>query len=351
MFSARNNSLRHLVAAAATLTIAAVTNPLVAQEQEWPAQPPAEAPAHWGPVSPDLEEIDYPYPVSYLELNRYGQDMRMAYMDVPAAGTPNGQTVVVFHGMNFYGEAYEGTINELRDAGFRVIALDQIGFGKSSKPIVPYNFNFLVANSKAVLDELGVERAALVGHSMGGMVAARFALHYPEVATHLALVNQIGLTDARLSRPWNDPGDGYDGPVDRQRAYRSSLRSQQNYYPDWYPPQLEYVRRSFGHYLSGDYPHYARVRSLLSHMIYIDPVVYDWQHISTKALVIGGEDDELAEDWAGLARNSAAQLQNAAIILYPGVGHNPQHSVPEQFHGDLIRFLRSDPNQPASQFR
>ena len=57
-----------------------ITGPLNAQE--WPAEPPAEAPADWGPVSINFEEIEYPYPVHYLELNRYGQKMRMAYMDV-----------------------------------------------------------------------------------------------------------------------------------------------------------------------------------------------------------------------------------------------------------------------------
>ena len=350
-------SPRHLRARLAAFAVASslLTVPAAAQQhagfEEWPAQPPTSPPEHWGPVSPDLEEIQYPHPVHFLELSAFGQDMRMAYMDVPPSGPANGQTVVLLHGMNFYGEAYGPTINELAEAGFRVIAPDQIGFGKSSKPIIPYTFNFLVANTKAILDELGIERAAIVGHSMGGMVAARFALHYPETTTHLALVNQIGLEDGRLSRPFRDPGDGYNGPTDKQAAYTSALRGQQNYYPDWYPPQLEYVRRWYGHTLSGDYPHFARVRSLLSHMTYSDPVVYDWQHIDSKTLVIGGEDDELAEDWAGLARNSAEQFPNAALILYPGVGHNPQHSVPEQFHGDLIRFLRSDPAQPASAFR
>jgi pimeloyl-ACP methyl ester carboxylesterase len=345
---ARIMGSRRLAAIAVVATLF-TSAPLLAQE--WPATPPSEPPAEWGPVSPDLEEIEYPYPVGYLELNRFGQNMRMAYMDVPAAGTPNGQTVVLFHGMNFYGEAYTGTINTLRDAGFRVVALDQIGFGKSTKAIVPYTFSFLAANSKAVLDEIGVDRAAIVGHSMGGMLAARFAMHYPELSSHLVLVNQIGLTDSRQSRPWNDPGLGYDGPDDRQSAYRSALGTHMRYYPDWHPPQLEYVRRQFGHTLSGAYPVYAHVRALLGHMVYSDPVVYDWQHIATKALVIGGADDELSEDWDGLARNSAEQLQNATILLYDGVGHNPQTQIPDQFHADLIRFLRSDPSQPASEWR
>jgi pimeloyl-ACP methyl ester carboxylesterase len=83
-------------------------------------------------------------------------------------------------------------------------------------------------------------------------------------------------------------------------------------------------------------------------MLYNDPVVYDWQHIATKALVIGGEEDGLVADFPTLARNVANELQNSAIILYPNVGHAPQIEIPDQFHADLIRFLRSDPSQPAS---
>ncbi len=333
----------------AIATIAA--KPAALPGQEWPANPPDEPPADWGPVSVDLEEIPYPYPVRYLELNRFGEDMRMAYMDVPPAGTANGQTVVIFHGLNFYGEAYTPTIEALRNAGFRVLALDQIGFGKSSKPLVPYTFSFLAANSKAVLDAVGVERVAVVGHSMGGMLAVRFALHYPEMVSHLVLVNQIGLTDARLDRDWSDPGDGYEGPQDRQAAYRAALATHMRYYPEWHPPQLEYVRRQFGHTLTGDYPRYARVRALLSHMVYSDPVLYDWQHIATKTLVVGGAEDRTASDWGALARNAVEQFPNATLLLYEGVGHNPHHQIPERFHADLIRFLRSDPAEPASEWR
>ena len=344
----RRGLRRHAAAITVTLSLFAATSLLA---QEWPATPPSEPPGDWGAVSINLDEIPYPYPVRFLELNRFGRDMRMAYMDVAPVGTPNGRTVVIFHGMNFYGEAYRPTIDALRNAGFRVVALDQIGFGKSSKAVVPYTFNFLASNSKAVLDAIGVERAGVVGHSMGGMLATRFAMLYGERTTHLVLVNQIGLTDARLSRDWSDPGDGYDGPQDRVTAYRSALNTHMRYYPEWHPPQLEYVRRQFGHTLSGDYPRYAQVRALLGHMVYSDPVVYDWPHIGVKALVIGGAEDQLSPNWADLARESAERLRNATILLYDGVGHNPHHQIPDRFHADLIRFLRSDPDQPASEFK
>lgn len=99
-----------------------------------PISATAQAPADYGPVSADVAEIPYPYPVSTLSFVLFGKDVRMAYMDVKPAGTPNGRTVVLLHGFNFFGEAWAGTIDALTREGFRVIVPDQIGFGRSSKP-------------------------------------------------------------------------------------------------------------------------------------------------------------------------------------------------------------------------
>lgn len=320
----------------------------LAQQTNWPAEPPAEAPADWGPVSINFEEITYPYPVQFLEMTRFGQKMRMAYMDIPPTGPANGQTVFWQHGHNFYSEAYGPTFAALAAAGFRVLAVDRIGYGKSSKPLITYNFNFVATNMKALMDHLGVEKVAAVGHSMGGMVMSRFAMQYPDSLTHVVMVNQIGLTDNRSSRPWSDPYASDPGVP----TYQSILRGHQIYFTNFWPPaHLEFVRRAYGQTLSGDYPHYAMVRRMVGQMMYDDPVVYDWQHIKTKALVIGGEDDKLVDDYVGLANHVASELQNSAILLYPDVGHAPQIEIPDQFHADLIRFLVSDPTEPASSWR
>ena len=171
---------------------------------------------------------------------------------------------------------------------------------------------------------------------------------YPDSVSHVAMVNQIGLVDSRQSRPWSDPMAGEPG----MPTYQSILRGHQRYYTDYWPPQqLEFVRRSYGQTLSGGYPHYARVRRMVSAMMYNDPVVYDWQHIETKALVIGGEDDRLIDDFVARATHVHNELQNSALLLYPDVGHNPHIEISDRFHGDLIRFLESDPDQPASEWR
>ena len=340
------NLKQRIVLSLSAFLLSAASMPALAQT-DWPEVPPTEAPAHWGAVSANFEEIPYPYPVHFLELNRFQQDIRMAYMDVPPSGRANGQTVFIQHGMNFYSEAYTPTIKALSAAGFRVIAVDRIGYGKSTKPILPYSFNFVAANMKSLLDELEIDEVAIVGHSMGGMTVSRFAMVYPDITTHVVMINQIGLTDQRQSRPWRDPFAG-GGTT----TYQSILRGHQNYFPlRWPPEHLEFVRRQFGQTMSGEWNRVAQVRRLQGQMLYDDPVVYDWQHIASKALVIGGEEDGLVDDFPTLAHNVNNELQNSTILLYPDVGHAPQIEIADLFHADLIRFLKSDPNAPASAWK
>jgi len=167
------------------------------------------------PLSISMENYDYPYPVKLLPLTVEGQDLRMAYMDIPPEGTPNGMTVLLLHGKNFFGAYWKETIHVLSQNGFRVIVPDQIGFGKSSKPNIHYSFHLLAINTKKVVDSLGITQVAVVGHSMGGMLATRFTLMYPETVTHLILENPIGLEDYRIYVPYT--------PI--EEAYRNELNA------------------------------------------------------------------------------------------------------------------------------
>ena len=77
---------------------------------------------------------------------------------------------------------------------------DRLGWGKSSKPVIPYSINLWASNTARLMDHLNIERAAVVGHSIGGQMVTRFAFLYPERTTHLVTVNQVGLTDRRQGR-------------------------------------------------------------------------------------------------------------------------------------------------------
>lgn len=143
----------------------------------------------------ELEGFDYPYEIQRFQFTSQGEDVFMAYMDVLPRQS-NGRTAVLLHGRNFCAATWESSINVLRQAGYRVIAPDQVGFCKSSKP-VHYQFSIqqLAANTNALVKSLGIERAIYIGHSFGGMTAIRYALMFPEAVEQLVLVNPIGLED------------------------------------------------------------------------------------------------------------------------------------------------------------
>jgi pimeloyl-ACP methyl ester carboxylesterase len=324
--------MRYLLAASA-LCVAA---PVVAAT--------GQAPADIVPVSMNVEEIAYPHPVATLSFVLYGQNVRMAYMDVKPTSVPNGQTVVLLHGFNFFGEAWRGTIDVLTREGFRVIVPDQIGFGRSSKPLIPYTFNDMAINTRRLLQSLGIERAAIVGHSMGGMLASRFAMAYPTVTTHVALVNQIGLTDARPGRAPRHLDDAYrtdSARAPQTRSYEAVRQGITRYFVTWKPEYEKYVRIHWGWTLHADWAHFSKVRAALSQMLSAETVVYDWQHIKSKALVIGGAKDTPA--YPEQAKHVAASIPGAELELIENIGHVPQFESPDVFHERLVRFLKSPP--------
>ena len=146
-------------------------------------------------ADPLLADFEYPHPVLRYEFRSQGQALTIAYMDLLPT-QPNGKTVVLLHGKNFCAATWEDAIGPLRDAGYRVVALDQIGFCKSTKPeAYQFGLHQLAANTHALLAGIGVERPIVIGHSMGGMLALRYALMYPREMTALVVVNPIGLED------------------------------------------------------------------------------------------------------------------------------------------------------------
>jgi pimeloyl-ACP methyl ester carboxylesterase len=301
-------------------------------------EPPPSPPDGWGPMSINLEDVPYPHPVSYYAFTLEGHDVRMAYMDVAPLATPNGRSVVLLHGMNFFGEAWTETVEILRKEGYRVVVPDQIGYGRSSKPILHYSISTHAANTKRLIDHLGIKTTDIVTHSMGGMVASRFASSYPDAVGSLAMINQIGLSDARSQRPWRDTSEVYKAAL--ARDYAEIVKGMRAYYVKWKPEYMKYVKIHYGWIRSGEWPHMAMIRALQQQAIYADPVVNDWPRIKARTLVIGGEKD--GADYPGQARRVAETVQHGQLFIIPDVGHNPQFEAPERLYPPLLRFLKGE---------
>lgn len=338
--------MKKLVLILSLLTSAGLPAVAAAQGQGGPA-PAVPTPTDVKPVSITCDECPYPYPSSYLNLVTYGQDVRMAYMDVAPQGTPNGKTVVLLHGNNFAGFYFGNVAEALRKEGFRVIIPDQMGYGRSSKPIIPYSFNDFARNTATLLKSLKLDKAMIVGHSMGGMLAARFATQYPAMTERLVIYNPIGVTDGRFERPAQSIDDGYKQTLAQTYpSIRASLMRYVAHNPKAWNDTFEtYTRIRYGWTLSADWPRLAMVQTLIGNVNYADPVVYDWAHITATTLVFGGADDFLA----GTPANFQARMKyisetipngKARLLLLPGLGHVPHLEAPERTMPPLIAFLK-----------
>jgi pimeloyl-ACP methyl ester carboxylesterase len=200
----------------------------------------------------------------------------------------------------------------------------------------------MAINTRRLLQSLGVDRAAIVGHSMGGMLASRFAMAYPGVTTHVVMVNQIGLTDARPGRAPRYLDDAYRSDTAQAKpAYDAVRQSITRYFVTWKPEYEKYIRMHWGWTQSPDWPRFSQVRAALRQMLSAETVVYDWQHIKSKALVIGGAKDTPA--YPAQAKHVAESIPGAELELIENIGHCPQLEAPEIFHPKLVRFLKSPP--------
>jgi pimeloyl-ACP methyl ester carboxylesterase len=310
----------------------------------------AAAPA----LDAELTNYQYPYPVSFYEFDAQGQRLRMAYMDVAAAARPNGRTVVLMHGKNFSGAYWAPTIKALTEAGYRVIAPDQVGFGKSSKP-ASYQFSFqaLAANTRSLLDSLRVEKFALVGHSMGGMLATRMALAYPERVVRLALVNPIGLEDWKLLAPYRTVDENF---AQELRATPEFIREYQrvNYFGGEWKPEYDALTEILAGWTR--HPDYRRVAwnaALTSDMIFTQPVLYEFERLKTPTLLIIGQRDRTAVgrervpkevaakmgDYPALGKAAARRIPGARLVEIGEAGHIPQVDSFDRYVRALLDFI------------
>ncbi|SDS19147.1 Pimeloyl-ACP methyl ester carboxylesterase [Gillisia sp. Hel1_33_143] len=300
-----------------------------------------------------LSNYEYPYSVSTIQLSIQDQILEMAYMDIKPDNY-NGNNIVLMHGKNFNGAYWKTTIDALQKEGYRVIVPDQIGFGKSSKPPhFQYTFQQLAQNTKTLLDSIGVTKTAILGHSMGGMLATRFALMYPENTTKLILENPIGLEDWKLKVPYKSVAWWYKNEL--KNNYKSIKKYQlESYYDNkWKPEYEQWVNLLAGWTLNSDYKTIAWNAALTYDMIFTQPVIYEFTEISSPTLLIIGTRDRtalgkaLVEDtirdqmglYNELGKKAQQQIPNSKLIEIKNVGHLPHIEQFDSFITPLLSFL------------
>ncbi|OLY94639.1 Pimeloyl-ACP methyl ester carboxylesterase [Cnuella takakiae] len=294
----------------------------------------------------------YPHPVRYLQLTNEQLPARMAYMDVQPA-QPNGRSVLLLHGKNFNGYYWKEVIASLQGAGFRVVVPDQVGWGFSDKPNIHYSFHLLADNTRKLLDSLGIAKIIVVGHSMGGMLATRFALMFPERVEKLVYENPIGLEDYRSFVPYTALDKQFASELN---ASMESLRKyQQSYYPQWQPQYDQYVQAQYAALQIPNFKEASWASALASQMIYEQPVVYEFKNITAPTLLIIGQEDRTIVGKALLSKEVAAQhgnypqlgkwlhkeIKGSKLVELKGIGHIPHIQALADFNKALLGFLNA----------
>lgn len=270
-----------------------------------------------------------------------------------------GSPVLMLHGLGATKASFLPTITALAD-NHRVIAMDLPGFGDSCKPLRGgYDAAFFADAAVALLDALGIERAAVVGNSMGGRAAIEVGLRYPERVERLVLLapSLAWLRSRRWARPLRfvPPKLGAIQPAPRRVVEGIVRRVVPGAREDWTAAGVDEFLRA---YLEprGRAAFYAAARN-----IYLEePHGPDgfWTRLPTlkpDALFVWGRQDGLVP--IGFARHVERVLPGARHLELE-CGHVPQLEAPEQTHRAMARFLagprqgrgsKPKPRQPAER--
>lgn len=344
---------------AALLSIATVLRSAATAQQNSPIASGSES-ASYGV---ELQGFQYPYPVAEFDFSSQRETMHMAYLDVRPT-KPNCRTAVLLHGKNFCAATWKQTIDMLAENGYRVVAPDQIGFCKSTKPEhYQYSFQQLARNTHALLASLGLIDVTLIGHSTGGMLAVRYALMYPGETKHLVLVDPLGLEDWKAKGVPSISVDEWYARELKTNAESIRRYEQNTYYAgQWSTDYEPWVQMLAGLNAGPGKELVAWNSALLYDMIYTQPVFYELSDISVPTLLMIGDKDNTAigkdlappavratlGNYPELGKRAAERIPGARLIEFPGLGHAPQIQDPVAFHKALLAGL-ANLNQGAGE--
>lgn len=189
---------------------------------------------------------------------------------------------------------------------------------------------------------------------MGGMLAARYALMYPQATAQLLLVNPIGLEDWKaIGVPWRSV-DAWHAR-ERRTTFASIKAYQQDVYfgGEWKPDYDRWVGMLAGMYAGDGKAQVAWNQALTSDMVFTQPVVYEFGHIAVPTTLFIGQRDRTAigkdlasaqvkarvGDYPALGKRAAMAIPEAALVEFAELGHSPQVEAPERFDAALLEAL------------
>ncbi|UDL94079.1 alpha/beta hydrolase [Lichenihabitans sp. PAMC28606] len=254
-----------------------------------------------------------------------------------------GPAVVFSHGYPLSSDAWEDQMFFLQQNGYRVIAHDRRGFGRSSQPGKGYDYDTFADDLAQLVEALDLHKATFVGHSMGGGEVARYiARHGEKRVAKVAFVSSVTpFLLKTATNPTGAPKEVFDG----FRAAVQANRSQWNL--DVTMPYYSFNRpgAKVSEGLRQNYWRQGQATGILA--AYQALAAFsetdfrdDLRKITVPALVVHGSDDQIVP--LEISGNLTAKLvPHAKLAVYEGGSHGLLHVDKDRLNADLLAFLRS----------
>ncbi len=257
---------------------------------------------------------------------RLSNGLKLNYVEL---GNPDGEPLLLLHGYTDSSRSWSLTAPYLDE--YRLLIPDQRGHGGSDAPLCCYSTSQYADDARLFLDALGVERAAVTGHSLGSMVAISLAADHPERVSSLILIGSTAMVPVKRGDWLYDNAMNLKAPLDRSSPF---LR-------EWHPSnQPTSVDPLFANAIEQEYltiPLHVW-RGVMRELAQV-PVGRHAEDVKVPVLLISGGKDPLfpAEHHASLRK----AFPHAEERVFEELGHNPNWERPEEVGPLMERFLSS----------
>jgi pimeloyl-ACP methyl ester carboxylesterase len=251
----------------------------------------------------------------------------------------SGEPVVLLHGYNHHAEAWVRNIVPLASAGWRVIALDLPGFGRSGVPRMKYSLSGYGRFLSGFLDTLEIDRAHLVGSSMGGAIALRTALDVPARVRTVTGVDAAGFFTS-VPRAWAIAAHPVAQALMRPFLGQKRLLewSHSRAYYDSRISSAEQTDLMAEAFLQPGYKDH--ILGMAESMLVAPDEELLWNAlpgIKAPVMIVWGRQDRTISVRHAYA--AAQRIPSSEIVIYDRCGHLPMYEKADEFNRDLVDFL------------
>jgi non-heme chloroperoxidase len=258
-------------------------------------------------------------------------------------GPKSAQPIVFHHGWPLSSDDWDNQMLFFLGKGFRVIAHDRRGHGRSSQASEGHDMDHYVSDVAALIDHLDLRNAVHVGHSTGGGEAARYVARYGKnrVAKLVMIAAVPPLMLKTAANPGGLPLEVFDGlrsqlAANRSQFYRDFPSGPFYGYnrPGAEPSQAVIANWWRQGMMGGAKAHYDGIKAFSE-----TDQTGDLKAISVPTLVLHGEDDQIVPI-ADAALKSVKLLKNGTLKTYPGFSHGMLTVNADVLNADLLAFIK-----------